>query len=213
MIATAILVFVGCSALAIGGANVLSVGVAFGLTLAAIAYCFQGVSTGYCNPAISIAMWTAGRMSTADMLGTIVYQLVGAVIGAALLALVLSFKGGAFVAATANLGQNGYEAGMFGGYSLAAAMIVEFLATLVFALIVLTATRDAQAISGLVIGFALVALHIAFFNVDGLSANPARSFGPAVFAGGKALVQLWVFLLIPVIAGVVAGWMSRERMV
>jgi aquaporin Z len=79
--------------------------------------------------------------------------------------------------------------------------------------VVLNVTRDRIAIGGLVIGLTLVALHMAFFNVDGLSVNPARSFGPAVFVGGKALVQLWLFLFIPAVAGAVAGWLSKGKIV
>lgn len=213
MYAAMILVFVGCSAAVIGGGNVLQIAIAFGMALTAIVYWFGGTSGGHANPAVSIAMWTAGRLSTADMVCYVIYQLIGGAIGAGLVALIVGFKGGTFTPAMANLGQNGFEAGMFGGYSLAAVMIAEFLATLLFALVVLSVTRDAPAMAGLVIGLTLVALHMAFFNVDGLSVNPARSFGPAVWVGGKALTQLWVFLVVPAVAGIVAGWLSRERIV
>lgn len=213
MFATMILVFVGCSAAVIGGGNVLQIGIAFGLTLTAIAYWFGDISGGHANPAISIAMWSAGRLSTRDTVAYVIYQMIGAVIGVALVLLIVCFKGGTVGAIPANLAQNGYEPGMFGGYSLMSALFTEFFATLLFALVVLTVTRDRLAIGGLVIGLTLVALHMAFFNVDGLSVNPARSFGPAVFVGGKALVQLWLFLFIPAVAGAVAGWLSKAKIV
>jgi aquaporin Z len=213
MYATMILVFVGCSAAVIGGGNVLQIALAFGLTLTAIAYWLEGSSGGHANPAISIAMWSAGRMSTRDMIAYVVYQMIGGVIGAALVLLIVSIKGGTIGPIPANLGQNGYEAGMFGGFSLMSALFTEFLATLLFALVVLSVTRNRLAIGGLVIGLTLVALHMAFFNVDGLSVNPARSFGPAVFVGGKAMVQLWLFLLIPALAGAIAGLLSKDKVI
>lgn len=214
MFATMILVFVGCSAAVIGGGNVLQIALAFGLALTAIVYWFGDISGGHANPAISIAMCAAGRLSGTDTIAYVIYQLIGGVIGAALVLLIVCFKGGTFaVPATINIAQNGYEAGAFGGFSLMSALFTEFLATLLFALVVLSVTRDRVAVGGLVIGLTLVALHMAFFNVDGLSVNPARSFGPAVFAGGKALVQLWLFLLIPAAAGAVAGWLSKAKVV
>jgi aquaporin Z len=213
MFATMILVFVGCSAAVIGGGNVLQIGIAFGLALTAIVYVFGDVSGGHANPAISIAMCAAGRLSVPDTVAYVIYQLIGGAVGVALMLLIISFKGGVISPIPANLGQNGYEAGMFGGYSLVSALFTEFLATLLFALVVLNVTRDRIAIGGLVIGLTLVALHMAFFNVDGLSVNPARSFGPAVFVGGKALVQLWLFLFIPAVAGAVAGWLSKGKIV
>lgn len=211
---TLALVLVGCSAAVIGSpTGALQIGIAFGMTITAVAYAFGAISGAHVNPAVSVAMWAAGRLPARDLPGYIIAQLLGGIAGAALLALVLSVKGGTFVAATGNLAQNGFGPGMFGGYSLIAVVIVEFLATLVFALVILGATRDVKPIAGLVIGLTLVALHLAFLNVDGLSVNPARSFGPAVLVQGNALMQVWVFLLVPTVAGAIAGWLSREKIV
>lgn len=212
MIGTAILVLVGCGAIVLSGfgapAGALQIGAAFGLAVTAVAYSFGMVSGGHINPAVSIAMATAGRMSWADAVMYIVYQLAGAVLGALVLWLILKGKGGA-PATVANLGQNV----IMGGYSVAAVIGVEFVATAIFALVVLGATgaRGGPAIAGLIIGLTLVALHLAFISVDGLSVNPARSFGPAVFVQGVALEQLWIFVVGPIAGGLVAGWLHQQK--
>lgn len=209
---TLMLVFVGLSAAIIGApANALTIGIAFGLILAAIVYSYEGASGGHANPAVSIAMLAAGRLSAEDAVAYIIWQLLGGICGAALVALIVGMKGGTWAGIPGNLGQNGYEAGMFGGYSLVPVLITEFLATLVFTLVILNVTQGSRAMAALAIGLTLIALHLAFFNVDGLSVNPARSFGPAVLVQGKALTQVWVFLIVPVVAGAVAGWLSREK--
>ncbi|HKY87170.1 MAG TPA: aquaporin [Pseudorhodoplanes sp.] len=212
LIGTAILVLVGCSAIVLSGfgapAGALQIGAAFGLAVTAVAYSFGMVSGGHINPAVSIAMATAGRMSWADAVMYIVYQLAGAVLGAFVLWLILKGKGGA-PATVANLGQNV----IMGGYSVAAVIGVEFVATAIFALVVLGATgaRGGPGIAGLIVGLTLVALHLAFISVDGLSVNPARSFGPAVFVQGVALEQLWIFVVGPIAGGLVAGWLHQQR--
>ena len=211
-IGTAILVLVGCSAIVLSGfgapAGALQVGTAFGLAATAVMYSVGVASGGHINPAVSIAMATAGRMSWADAVMYIVYQLAGAVLGALVLWLILKGKGGA-PATIANLGQNV----IMGGYSVAAVIGVEFVATLIFALAFLGATsaRGGPAIAGLIIGLTLVALHLAFITVDGLSVNPARSFGPAVFVQGVALEQLWIFVVGPIAGGLVAGWLHQQK--
>jgi aquaporin Z len=211
-IGTAILVLVGCSAIVLSGfgapAGALQVGTAFGLAAMAVMYSVGMASGGHINPAISIAMATAGRMSWADAVMYIVYQLLGAALGALILWLILKGKGGA-PATVANLGQNV----IMGGYSVAAVIGVEFVATLIFALVFLgaTASRGGLGIAGLIIGLTLVALHLAFITVDGLSVNPARSFGPAIFVQGVALEQLWMFVVGPIAGGLVAGWLHQQK--
>ena len=219
-IGTAVLVLVGCGTVAIGGysgapvVNVLGIGAAFGLAVAAVAYGLGPVSGAHLNPAVTVAMVTAGRMKTQMAIGYIIAQLVGAVIGAALIWAILTGKGGPAVnIANANLGQNGYGPGFLGGYRAEAAALAELLATFIFVTVILGATsgRTGTPVAGLIIGLTLLALHLPFFNVTGLSVNPARSFGPAAIVQGKALAQVWLFLVVPTIAGALAGWLFRKR--
>jgi aquaporin Z len=213
-IGTAVLVLVGCGAVAIGGLsgnpviNVAAIGLAFGLAVMAVAYSLGPISGAHINPAVTVAMLTAGRIKAEEAIGYIIAQLIGAVIGAALIWAILSGKSGGYNIATSGLGQNGY-----GQFGLPAAALAELLATLIFAVVVLavTAGRAANPLAGLAIGLTLFALHLPFFAVTGLSVNPARSFGPAVLVGGNALAQLWLFLVVPTIAGAVAGWLFREK--
>ena len=212
LVGTAILVLVGCSTIVLSGfgapAGALQIGTAFGLAVTAVAYSLGTVSGGHVNPAVSIAMATAGRMSWVDAVMYIIYQLIGAAIGAGILMLIVMGKAGA-PAPVANLGQNV----IMGGYSVATVIGVEFVATLIFALVILgaTASRGGPAMAGLIIGLTLVALHLAFISVDLLSVNPARSFGPAIFVRGAALEQLWIFFVGPIAGGFVAGWLYQQK--
>jgi aquaporin Z len=212
LIGTLMLVLIGCGSIVLSGfavpAAALQIGMAFGLTVAAVAYSFGLASSGHINPAVTIAVWSAGRMSTTDAIMYIVYQLIGALLGAGILMLIMTGKAGT-PATVANLGQNV----ILGGYSIAAAIAVEFIATLIFTLVILGATggRAGPAMAGLIIGLTLVALHLAFISINGLSVNPARSFGPAVFVRGAALEQLWIFLLAPSAAGWLAGWVYKSK--
>jgi aquaporin Z len=212
LIGTAMLVLIGCSAIVLSGfgapAGALQVGTAFGLAMTAVAYSVGMASGGYVNPALTIAAATAGRMSWLEALAYIIYQLVGALVGAGILYLIVTNKAGA-PATVANLGQNI----IMGGYTVWTVLGVEFVATLIFALVFLGATgaRGGMAIAGLIIGLTLVALHLAFMSVDGLSVNPARSFGPAMFVRGVAMDQLWMFILAPVVGGGVAGWLHQQK--
>jgi aquaporin Z len=218
-IGTAVLVLIGCGAVAIGGLsgnpviNVAAIGLAFGLAVMAVAYSLGPISGAHINPAVTVAMLTAGRMKSDEAVGYIIAQLIGAVIGAALLWAILSGKAGGYNIATAGLAQNGYGQGVLGQYGLPAAALAELVATLIFTVVILavTAGRAANPLAGLVIGLTLFALHLPFFNVTGLSVNPARSLGPAVLVGGNALMQLWLFLVVPTVAGAIAGWLFRQK--
>lgn len=210
MIGTLMLVLIGCGSIVLSGfavpAAALQIGLAFGLVFAAVAYSVGAASGGHINPAVTIAMWSAGRMRLDDAIMYIIYQLVGAAIGAGLLYAIL--QGKVPPGAATNLGQNV----ILGGYSVTTVIGVEFIATLIFTLVFLgaTATRGAP-MAGLIIGLTLVALHLAFISVDGLSVNPARSFGPAVWVQGVALNQLWIFLVAPIVGGLVAGWLHQQK--
>jgi aquaporin Z len=218
-VGTAVLVLVGCGAAATGEVDgrsfvdIIGIAFAFGLAVTAMAYGIGPISGCHINPAVTIGMVTAGRMPLGEGIGYIVSQMVGAVIGAGLLVLIVKGKIAGYDLAASGLGQNGWGQGYLGGYGLGSAMLVEFLATLIFIVVILGATNPTTTleVAGLIIGLTLFALHFPFVNVTGLSVNPARSFGPAVFVGGNALAQVWMFLIVPSIAGAVAGWLFRSR--
>src|SRR5262245_32340482 len=217
-IGTLALVLVGCGAIVVGGfgaafpLGILPIALAFGLTVTAMAYGIGHISGGHLNPAVTVSLWVAGRIKAADVPGYIVAQVVGAIVGAGILVLILKGRVAGYDLA-GGLGQNGWGQGVLGGYGTAAAILTEFVATLLFTLVILGATsgKGATPFPGLVIGLTLTALHFPFINVTGLSVNPARSLGPAVFVGGQALVQLWLFLIVPTVAGAVSGWLYRTN--
>jgi aquaporin Z len=216
-IGTLALVLIGCGAIVIGGfgpafpVGILPVALAFGLTVTAMAYGIGHISGAHLNPAVTVSLWVAGRIRTEDVLGYIVAQFIGAIVGAGILVVILKGKLAGYDIATGGLGQNGWGQNYLGGYNTAAAVLTEFIATLLFTLVILGSTsgKGATPFPGLVIGLTLVVLHFPFINVTGLSVNPARSLGPAVFVGGQALTQLWLFLIVPPIAGAVAGWLFK----
>jgi aquaporin Z len=217
---TAVLVLVGCGAVAIGTAatgptavNVNGIAFAFGLAVTAMAYGIGPISGCHINPAVSVGMVVAGRMTAAEAAGYVVAQCVGAILGAGLLLLILKGKASGYDVAAAGLGQNGWGAGYLGEYGVGAAVLVEFVATFIFIFVILSATNPTATlqVAGLVIGLTLFVLHFPFINVTGLSVNPARSLGPAVFVGGKALAQVWLFLIVPILAGAAAGALFREK--
>ncbi len=215
---TAILVLVGCGAAAIGAVegrtlvDVIGIAFAFGLAVTAMAYGIGPISGCHINPAVTVAMVTAGRMQTGEAIGYIVSQCVGAVIGAGVLLLILKGKLAGYDLAAGGLGQNGWGQGYLGGYGLGSALMVEFLATFIFVLVILSATNPTTTleVAGLIIGLTLFALHFPFINVTGLSVNPARSLGPAIFVGGNALAQVWLFLIVPTVAGAAAGALFKS---
>jgi len=216
---TAVLVLIGCGAVAIGAQDgrtlvtIVGIAFAFGLSVTSMAYAVGPISGCHINPAVSVAMLCAGRMTGREALAYIVAQMAGALIGAALLVAILKGRISGYDVAAAGLGQNGWGAGYLGQYGMTAALIAEFLATFIFVTMILSATNPTAnlEVAGLIIGLALVVLHITFINVTGVSVNPARSFGPAVFVGGKAIAQLWLFLLVPTLAGAAAGMLFRSR--
>src|SRR5262245_24863636 len=220
-IGTLALVMVGCGAIAIGGfgsafpVGILPVALAFGLTVTAMAYGIGHISGAHLNPAVTVSLWVARRIRTEDVPGYIIAQLIGGIVGAGILVVILKGKLAGYDVAAAGLGQNGWGEGYLGAYGTPAAILTEFVATLLFTLVILgsTSAKGATPFPGLVIGLTLVALHFPFINVTGLSVNPARSLAPAVFVGGKALAQVWLFLIVPTIAGAVAGWLFRANVI
>jgi aquaporin Z len=208
LIGTGVLVFVGVGSAVIAGAQIgyLGIALAFGLTLLALVYAIGPVSGCHVNPAVSIAMLVAGRMSLKDAVGYIVAQCVGAVIAAGLLLLIASGRAGYSLAAN-GLGQNGYDLASPMGYSLVAGALAEILLTAMFIFVIFgSLSKDApKGFAGIPIGIALGLANIVAIPITGASINPARSIGPAVFVGGTALAQLWLFILAPVIGGTLAA--------
>lgn len=147
------------------------------------------------------------------MIGYWIGQFAGAILAAGVLSVIAGGVGGGYSVPTSGLGQNGWGTGYQGGYNLASAVAFEFVATLIFVIVILGATQKAApaGFAGLGIGVTLVVIHIFGIHITGVSVNPARSFGPALFVGGQALAQVWLFLLVPSVAGVVAGLLFRTK--
>ncbi len=205
---TFILVFFGCGSAVLMGEHIgmMGISLAFGLSIVAAAYSIGAISGAHLNPAVSLGMVAAGRMSSADFVQYAIAQIIGAIVAALIIMLIATGKADYTVAAN-GLGQNGFGAGYLGEYSLTAALIFELVATFVFVTVILGATQDGApaAMAGLAIGLTLAAIHLVGINVTGVSVNPARSIGPALFAGGKAMADLWVFIAAPLVGGALAG--------
>jgi aquaporin Z len=202
------LVLGGCGTAVLAGDDVGIVGVAlaFGLTVLTGAYAFGHVSGGHFNPAVSIGLATAGRFSWRDVPWYALAQIVGATVAAVVLFVIASGRSG-FDAQASGFASNGYAERSPGGYSLLAVMIVEIVLTAFFLFVILgtSGKRAAVGFSGLAIGLALTLIHLVSIPVSNTSVNPARSLGVAWFAGGEALGQVWVFILVPVIGAAIAG--------
>jgi aquaporin Z len=220
-IGTFTLVLLGCGAAVLAGFGIIGqegIAWAFGLSIVAMAYGIGGVSGCHINPAVSFGFWTAGRMPTGEMLGYWVAQCLGAVVGAGVLLLIAS---GApdYSIAVDGLGQNGYgvkiapsNQGSPGDYGLMSGAIFEVVATFIFVVVILGATQRSSEFAGIAIGLTLVAIHIVGIQVTGVSVNPARSLGPAVWVLGDALLQLWLFIAAPMVGAGLAGWAFRVRL-
>ena len=210
LVGTFILVFFGCGTAVVAGEKVgiLGIAIAFGFALIGAAYGIGPISGCHINPAVSLGVWAAGRMKTGEMFGYWIGQCLGAILGAGVLSVIVH-GGSGYVAG--KLGQNGWGPGYLGEYSLPAAIIFEFVATLIFVVVILGSTQTAapSRFAGLAIGITLVAIHLVGIRITGTSVNPARSLGPALFVGGQALSQVWLFLTLPLLGGLVAGLLFR----
>lgn len=208
---TFVLVFVGCGTVVFSAPYLDYVGIAlaFGLAVTAMAYCVGPISGAHVNPAVTLGVWTAGRMSLKDAIGYIIFQFIGAALGAAVLYYMLSGKINGYNVALGGLGQNGWGENYGGGYNIVTAAIFELIATFIFVKVILKVTEGDLKIAGVVIGLTLAVLHILGLAITGVSVNPARSFGPALIVRGQAMDQLWLFLVVPSIAGILAGICSR----
>lgn len=192
------------------GIGLLGVSLAFGLTVVTMAYAVGHVSGGHFNPAVTVGLCTAHRFLGRDVIPYILAQVAGAIAGAAILYFIASGKPG-FNAAASGFASNGYDAYSPGGYSLGAALVTELVMTFFFLVVILGATnkRAPQPMAGLAIGLALTLIHLVSIPVTNTSVNPARSTGPAIFVGGWAIRQLWLFWLAPIAGAALAGAATR----
>lgn len=209
MIGTMVLVLMGCGAavfagnpadvVGAGGVGTLGVAFAFGLSVIAMAYAIGSISGCHINPAITLGVWLSGRMNAKDAGMYMAFQFIGALLGSAVIYLLVTT--GSHNGPTAT-GANGFADGQ-----MAQAFIAETVFTTIFVLVVLgvTAKNGLNSFAGLAIGLALVLVHIVCIPITGTSVNPARSFGPAIFEGGAALSQLWLFIVAPFLGGAIAA--------
>jgi aquaporin Z len=208
LIGTFTLVLFGCGTAVVAGAQVgvLGIAFAFGLALIAMAYGIGPISGCHINPAVSLGVFIAGRMKAKDLIGYIISQCIGAIAAAAILAVISGQM--------TNLGQNGFGQGYLGNYGIVPAILFELIATFLFIVVILGSTQEGapSQFAGLAIGLTLVVIHIFGIQITGVSVNPARSLGPAVFAGLKALSQLWIFLVFPCAGGIIAGLLFRFKL-
>ena len=211
------LVFGGCgSAVLAAGVPDLGIGfagvaLAFGLTVVTMAYAVGHISGGHFNPAVTLGLWAGGRFPARDVLPYIFVQVVGSIAAAAVLYFIASGKPG-FDASLSGFASNGYGEHSPEHYSMQAAIAIELVLTAFF-LIVIHGATDARAPAGfapLAIGLALTLIHLISIPVTNTSVNPARSTGVAIFQGGWALQQLWLFWLIPLVGGVLGGLIYRH---
>ncbi len=206
-IGTFTLVLVGCGTAMVTGCDhwggYLTTAFAFGLVIVGMAYCVGNVSGCHINPAVSLACLISGRMNVKDFFLYFVSQVIGAICGAGCLKLI--FNLGNVTDLTGGVGSNGL-AGVNG--SIPAGLIVEILLTFIFVLVILGVTDSEYkhgSFGGVVIGFSLVMVHVLGIGLTGTSVNPARSIGPALFAGGDALASLWVFIVGPFVGAALAA--------
>jgi len=197
------------------GIGFLGVALAFGLTVLTMAFAIGHISGCHLNPAVSVGLVVGGRFPAGELLPYIVAQVLGAIAGASVLYVIAS--GHAGFDATAGFASNGYGAHSPGGYSLPACLVDEVVMTCMFLLIILGSTdeRAPKGLAPIAIGLGLTLIHLISIPVTNTSVNPARSTGPAIFAGGWALGQLWLFWVAPIlgaaIAGVIYRWLGRKN--
>lgn len=205
-IGTFVLVLFGTGAAVLGGGiegiGTLGIAMAFGLSIVAMAYSIGTISGCHVNPAVSIAMYVNKRLSISELAYYIVGQVLGAVVATGVLKIILSTSD----MAVTNLGQNS-----FGALGAGGAFLVEAILTFIFILVIIVVTgkHGSPEFAGLVIGLTLVLIHLLGIPLTGTSVNPARSFSPAIFAGGEALSQLWIFIVAPIVGGILAAITSK----
>jgi len=217
---TALLVFfaVGTATLTFGfkvtggskSAGVVATALAFGLVLMALVYTIGPISGSHVNPAVTIGFLFSGRISLSDAVGYWIAQFAGAIAGAAALLGVFHLAAH-YSTKTVGLGADGYGASSMIGVKAGGAFVAEVVLTFLFVFVILSVTRRASnaTVAGLVIGLTLTLVHIIGIPIDGTSVNPARSLGPAIFVGGSALSQLWLFIVAPLVGGILSAGAFR----
>jgi aquaporin Z len=214
LIGTFSLVLFGCGAAVVSGVStngpagigLLGISFAFGLAVVAMAYAIGGITGCHINPAITIAMLVAGKIKAGDAINYIIGQVIGATLAAGVLYIIVKGAPG-FEMGEWALGSNGWGEGYLGGYNMTAAFVTEAVLTFLFLFVIFATTSKwgNSTMAGLAIGLTLVLIHLVAIPITGTSVNPARSFGPAIFAQGKALTQLWLFIAAPIVGGVAAA--------
>jgi aquaporin Z len=208
------LTFAGCGSAVIAagfpnvGIGLLGVSLAFGLTVLTMAYAVGHISGGHFNPAVTLGLFTAGRCAPKHVVPYIIAQVIGAIVAAAVLWAIASGKPGWVPAGFA---ANGYGDLSPGKYSLFSCIICEVVMTFFFLYIIIGTTSKgaASGFAGIPIGLALTLIHLVSIPVTNTSVNPARSIGPALFAGGDYIAQLWLFIVAPIVGAVIAGFLGR----
>ncbi|BEV45104.1 aquaporin Z [Afipia carboxidovorans] len=220
LIGTFWLTFTGCGSAVLAaafpqvGIGLLGVAFTFGLSVVTMAFAVGHISGCHLNPAVTVGLAAGGRFPTNQIIPYIVAQVIGAILGAALLYLIASGKAGFDLAG--GFASNGYAEHSPGKYSLLACLVCEVVMTAMFIFIIMGAThgRAPAGFAPLAIGLALVMIHLVSIPVTNTSVNPARSTGPALFVGGWALQQLWLFWIAPLVGGALGGvvyrWLSDE---
>lgn len=214
LIGTFSLVLFGCGAAVVSGIStsgpsgvgLLGIALAFGLSVVVMAYAIGPISGCHINPAITVSMLVAGKIKGQDALGYIIAQFAGAIIASGVLYLIQKGMPG-FTMGEWALGANGWGEGYLAGYNTSSAFIAEAVLTFLFLFVIFAVTSKLGngTMAGLAIGLTLVLIHLVAIPITGTSVNPARSLGPAVFAGGKALAQVWLFFAAPLIGGILAA--------
>jgi aquaporin Z len=208
------LTFGGCGSAVIAaafpqlGIAFAGVALAFGLTVLTMAFTVGHISGGHFNPAVTIGLWAGGRFKAVDIIPYIIVQVIGAIAAAGMLYLIASGKPGFAIGGFAS---NGYEALSPGKYSMISCLLMEVVTTFFFLIIILGATspRAPAGFAPIAIGLGLTLIHLISIPVTNTSVNPARSTGPAMFAGGEYVMQLWLFWLAPIVGALIAGGVSR----
>lgn len=193
------------------GLGFFGVSIAFGLTLLTMVYAIGHISGCHINPAVSFGLWSGGRFPSRELLPYIAAQVLGGTIAGGLLYGIASGRAGFELAGSNPLATNGYGAHSPGGYGLTSALLIEVILTFVFLIVILGSTdrRASSGFAGLPIGLSLVLIHLISIPITNTSVNPARSTGVAVWIGGDAISQLWLFWVAPIVGALLAGWVYR----
>lgn len=213
-IGTCTLVLIGCGSAVIAGISttgpagigLLGISIAFGFAVVAMAYAIGGISGCHINPAVTIGMLVAGKIDTKDALGYIIAQCLGGILGTAILYLIVIGQPN-FILSEWAFGSNGWGTGYLAEYNTMSAFVIEAVMTFLFIFVILATTSKYGngVMAGLAIGITLMLIHLVTIPVTGTSVNPARSLGPAIFSGGLALSQLWLFIIAPIAGACVAA--------